>query len=197
MKTRKRWMASLLALVLTLVMTVPIFAEDSKGTITINKTVKDQTYTIYRIFDLESYDAEQKAYLYKVNDDWKNFVEQDEIKAYVTVDSVTGLVTWKKKDGEGNPVGAAEFAKKALAYAKKNKINFVSQQKANGATVVFSNLELGYYLVDSSLGALCVLNTTNPDVKIDEKNGTPTVEKKVMEGSNFMEEGTAHRLGTR
>ena len=41
------------------------------------------------------------------------------------------------------------------------------------ATVTFSNLDLGYYLVDSSLGALCGLNTTNPNATIKEKNEKP------------------------
>lgn len=44
-------------------------------------------------------------------------------------------------------------------------------------------MPLGYYLVDSSAGALCNVNTTRPNVEINEKNGTPTVEKKVKEDS--------------
>lgn len=48
----------------------------------------------------------------------------------------------------------------------------------------FSELDLGYYLVDSSLGTLCGLDTTNPTVTIEEKNGEPTVEKKVSSKSD-------------
>ena len=44
-------------------------------------------------------------------------------------------------------------------------------------------MPLGYYLVDSSAGALCNVNTTRPNVEINEKNGTPTVEKQVKEDS--------------
>lgn len=47
----------------------------------------------------------------------------------------------------------------------------------------FENLELGYYLVDSSLGALCSLNTTAPDAVIKDKNSKPDTEKKVEEDS--------------
>ena len=51
--------------------------------------------------------------------------------------------------------------------------------------MTFSNLKLGYYLVDSSLGALCSLNTTNPNAKIEEKNGQPTIDKKVKNGDTW------------
>lgn len=45
-------------------------------------------------------------------------------------------------------------------------------------------MDLGYYLVDSSVGSLCVLNTTNPDLTIAEKNGVPSVEKGVKNIQN-------------
>lgn len=44
-------------------------------------------------------------------------------------------------------------------------------------------MPLGYYLVDSSAGALCNLTTTASNATINEKNGTPTVEKQVKEDS--------------
>lgn len=65
-------------------------------------------------------------------------------------------------------------------------------ETATGDTVTFSGLDLGYYLVDSSLGALCGLNTTNPDATIKEKNGQPTIEKKVKNHNNdWVDENTA------
>ena len=46
--------------------------------------------------------------------------------------------------------------------------------------------------MDSSLGALCGLNTTNPDATIKEKNGQPTIEKKVKNHNNdWVDENTA------
>ena len=49
----------------------------------------------------------------------------------------------------------------------------------NTSTVTFKNLPLGYYLVDSSVGTLCSLDTTKPTVEIKEKNGVPSVDKKL------------------
>jgi fimbrial isopeptide formation D2 family protein len=46
---------------------------------------------------------------------------------------------------------------------------------------VFSDLTLGYYLVDSTAGALCGLTTTDPDASINAKNGVPTIDKQVQE----------------
>ena len=104
----------------------------------------------------------------------------------MTIDN--DYVTWK----EG--ANATEFAQKALKYANDN--NLIVDQKeiapdatAGGTTseVTFSALPLGYYLVDSSVGALCSLNTTNPTATIQEKNGVPSVEKKVQEDSKVGE----------
>lgn len=174
MKTMKRVFALLLALTLLWAMGITAFAAEEKGSITIDNATVDVTYTIYRIFDLESYNAESGAYAYKVNDAWKNFAET--LTDYVAVDA-QGYVTWV----EG--ADAAAFAKLALTYAKDNNIGNQGSQKATGTEVKFENLELGYYLVDSTLGALCSLNTTAPDAVIKDKNSKPDTEKKVEEDS--------------
>ena len=61
-KTFKKLMAALLAVALLCAMAVPAFAAEdaatgtgNNGSITITNAAKDETYTIYRIFDLESY----------------------------------------------------------------------------------------------------------------------------------------------
>lgn len=86
---------------------------------------------------------------------------------------------WK---GEENEARAGEFAKIALEYAK-NKNNSEVNAASNTATstsVVFNDLPLGYYLVDSTVGSLCGLTTTKPTVTIEEKNGAPTVTKRIL-----------------
>ena len=151
----------------------------TKGKITINSAVAGQTYKIYRILELESYNAGTKSYAYKVTTKWKSFIESADIKdKYVTIDA-NGYVTWK--DG----ADAVEFAQKALSYAKDQSIAFENDATvaAGSTTVTFENLDLGYYLVESSVGALCGLTTTDNEVIIQEKNGVPSVEKKVQEDS--------------
>ena len=184
-KTFKKLFAALLAAALVLAMAVPAFAETNatKGSIKIDHTVSGETYTIYRMFKLDSYNAESNTYSYTVEPAWKPFF-QDGVAGseYITLDG-QNHPTWTAAD-ENDSTTVAAFAKAALAWAADKKISG-TKETATGDTVTFSNLDLGYYLVDSSLGALCGLNTTNPDVTITEKNGQPTIEKQVKNGDTW------------
>jgi len=97
-----------------------------------------------------------------------------------------GYVTWATSEDDDTK---AAFAKLALAYAKENGIDPVKSSKNDGEFIVtgttgkFEGLELGYYLVDSTMGALCGLTTTNPNASINAKNGIPTIDKQVQEDS--------------
>ena len=178
MKTIKRISCLLLALALILALSVTAFAEGETGSITINDAVVGQTYTIYQILDLESYNASANAYAYKATTAWNTFINSDAIKGtYVEVDA-QGYVTWK--DG----ADAAAFAKAAQKYAKDNSIANQGSVTATTTTVSFTGLDLGYYLVDTTLGTLCSLDTTNPSVVMQEKNDVPTNVKTVQEDSN-------------
>ena len=178
-KTFKKLFAALLAAALVLAMAVPAFAETNatKGSITISNTVKDETYTIYRMFKLDSYNAESNTYSYTVESDWEGFFKTGAGGNYITLDG-QNHPTWTAAD-ENDSTTVAAFAKAALAWAADKKISG-TKETATGDTVTFSNLDLGYYLVDSSLGALCGLNTTNPDATIKEKNEKPEIKKEVQ-----------------
>lgn len=178
-KTFKKLFAALLAAALVLAMAVPAFAvtNATKGSITISKTVKDETYTIYRMFKLDSYNAESNTYSYTVESDWEGFFKTGAGGNYITLDG-QNHPTWTAAD-ENDSTTVAAFAKAALAWAADKKISG-TKETATGDTVTFSNLDLGYYLVDSSLGALCGLNTTNPDATIKEKNEKPEIKKEVQ-----------------
>ena len=187
MKQVKKLASVLLALVMALALTATAFAEGKTGSITINDAVKDQTYTIYQILELESYDASANAYAYKATTAWNTFINSDAIKGtYVEVDA-QGYVTWK--DG----ADAAAFAKAAQKYAKDNSITNQGSVTATTTTVSFTGLDLGYYLVDTTLGTLCSLNTTKPNVVMEEKNEVPTNVKTVEEDStgNYGEKNDA------
>lgn len=180
----KKTMSVLLALVLLLALSVPAMAIGG-GTITINNAVVGQTYTIYEILYLESYNPAEgsEAYAYKATTAWNEFINSAGIKGtYMDVDA-QGYVTWK--DG----ADAAAFAKLARAYAAEKNLANQGQKTAekkddsNITTVTFDNLDLGYYLVDSTLGTLCSLDTTNPTVTIEEKNDKPSNVKTVEEDS--------------
>ena len=177
MKRFKKLAGLMLALVMVLAMALPAFAEGETGSITINDAVVGQTYTVYQILDLESYNASANAYAYKATTAWNTFINSDAIKGtYVEVDA-QGYVTWK------TGADAAAFAKAAQKYAKDNSIANQGSVTATSTTVSFTGLDLGYYLVDTTLGTLCSLDTTNPDVVMEEKNEVPTNVKTVEEDS--------------
>ncbi len=94
-----------------------------------------------------------------------------------------GYVTWK------TGADAAALAQKALAYANNTSNNISNDGNKTVAegenSVTFDNLSLGYYLVESSVGALCGLTTTDNEVTITEKNGVPSVEKGVSDGNTY------------
>lgn len=187
MKYMKKFMALIATLTLALAMAVPAFAASgtasSNGTITIDNAVTNTTYKAYRIFDLESYDTNKDAYSYKLSTKWENFpeytttIDGNEVSAkdFFSVNSA-GYIEWNDaKKGAG-----ADFAKLAKAFVDKNNIECDAKETATGATVTFTDLTLGYYLVDTSLGSLCSLDTTEPSVIIKEKNSDTTIEKKIV-----------------
>lgn len=172
----KRVVSTLLALVLVLAL-AGTAAAAGEGSITIDNAVNGKTYTIYRIFDLDSHNTDYSAINYKVSAKWADFFKTGaEGLNYVTIDDM-GYVTWK------DSASAADFAAKAIAFATANSIANDGQKTADSSTVAFTGLELGYYLVQSDLGALCSLDTTMPDVEIQEKNSKPTAKKEVEEDS--------------
>lgn len=185
METMKKTIAIILALMMILSLSLTAFAASPTGSITINGVGANTTYEIYRLLDLESYDTSSGAYSYKANSAWAAFFATAEAEAYFATDDA-GYVTWVAAEDDDT---VAAFAKLALAYAKANSIAPVQSSEnpgefvVTGNTGVFSNLELGYYLVDSTMGALCGLTTTNPDASINAKNGIPTIDKQVKEDS--------------
>lgn len=198
MKTTKKLAGILLALVMLLAMAVPALAETGtsadKGTITINSPVEGQTYTIYKMFDLESFntDGDKEAFAYKIasDSDWNDFLTTGYGKDIFEKND-QGYVTLK--DGvtiDNNSEAAANLAKAALAYAKEKGISGTEKTFNKGDTELqFTDLPLGYYLVDSSLGALCGLTTTKKNATVNEKNEGPAIHKYVQEDSQTAAEG--------
>ena len=188
MKHMKRFVALFAALALVLAMAVPAFAETGKGTdksgvITVKGAIVGTEYKIYRIFDLESFDSSKNAYSYKVNSAWSSFSAPD----YFTLEN--DYVKWTAGNSE---TVAAGFAVAAKAYLDENpSIQPVDTQTATATGVKFEKLPLGYYLVVTNVGALCSLDTTAPSVEIREKNGVPTVDKKIVEGSELVSDNDA------
>lgn len=183
-KAIKKLLAALLAVAMLCAMAVPAFAASSSndGKITINNAVSGQTYTIYRILELE-YDQTNNAYRYTAVAAWNTFINTR--SSDLKVDNATGTVTWVNSDKNNNSSAIQNFADAAGKWASDNTIANDGFKTASGSTVTFTDLPLGWYLVVSSLsnGAICSIGTTDKEVTINEKNGAPTVDKEVLEDS--------------
>lgn len=198
MKLIKKIAAIMFAFMMVVSMSTNVSAEGTNnGTITINNAVDEQTYTIYKLLDLESYTpdpgTDDGIYSYKPNKLWKKFIETvvDSASTNYFKINENGYATW---NGDTTDSRKAEFAQKALAYAKDaaNGITNNGSTKATGTTVSFSGLSLGYYLVDSSVGTLCSLDTTKPAATIREKNGVPSVDKIITSGGVVSADGKSN-----
>ena len=198
-KTIQKLMAVLLAAAMVCAMAIPAFATDGDataaaatgtGSITIENAVTNQTYKIYRILNLE-YHADTNSYRYTANGAWEGFIlrENNNFK----LDKETGAVTWINTNPENNGTAIQQIANSAGKYAEytPNNVQEDGSAKANGITLTFSNLPLGWYLVVSDLvdldkGALCSIDTTDPTVEIREKNSNSTLDKSILEGDRLL-----------
>lgn len=181
MKLIKKIAAIMFAFMMVVSMSCNVKADDTTtatGTITINNAIPEQTYTIYKILDSESYSPKEENgketgnFAYKPSSEWESFIKGENVRdKYFTFEGE--YVSWKEN------ADPAEFAKLALDYAKTNSKANQGSVTASGTPVQFTGLGLGYYLVDSSVGTLCSLDTTKPTVEIKEKNVVPSVDKKV------------------
>lgn len=186
----KKLFAVLLALTLVLSMgTIALAADEVTGTITISNAVNGATYDIYKMFDFTPIEgsASNGRYSY-ASDAWKTFVEGD-ASAYLAFDEDTGTIKWNgatSKDDAGNdiadPVAVAALAKAAVAYAKANSIAPTASKTAPAdGTVEFTDVALGYYAIDTSLGNICALTNVDNTFVAHEKNQKPDIEKKIIE----------------
>lgn len=182
MKKTLKLAGLLLALAMVLSM-LPIaaMADDPACSITINNPVADQIYSAYKMLDVNTYVADESTGVatnatYKVADGWADFFTGDMLNYFEineTTDEVTVAAEWTAAEAEA-------IAKAALAYAEDLEADGSVTTATSGDTVI-TGLTPGYYVVDSTLGTLCALNTAAENATINEKNDVPTVEKVVTE----------------
>lgn len=181
MKSVKRISSLLLALLMILTMSVTTFAAgttETKGTITIDNPLEGQTYTAYKIFDVV-YSGDNYSYTIDSDSAWFETVRTYAVGGSkgLKLTQVTGTTTYIVETE--STFSAPNFSNvlKAAVGGKHGTELAVESGKASA-----KDLDLGYYFVTSTSGALCNLTTTNPEVTIHDKNDVP-FEKKVDKSS--------------
>ena len=201
----KKILTLVLALAMVLAVCATAFAADSYS-ITIDNAKKGETYNAYKIFDVTyanenenpgtvpeppapddtnkytaySYSIVQDSEWWSVVTDGKTADEDGVISAHgLTFTSTTAQVGGKTVYTvmASEHFNAAAFAE-VLDGAKDGKTAAGSQTAADDGSITSSTDAPGYYFVDTSLGSLCSLDTTEPSATIREKNTLPSQDKK-------------------
>ena len=170
MKHARKLASLLLALTLVFALATTAFAAGT-GTITVDNPITGQTYTAYKIFDV-TYNTDKSAYSYTIDSESQWF---NAVKAYaekenngMTLTQVNGSTTY-------NVTTNGTFSAPDFAAALKTDVSGKTGTTltVNGGKATATGLDLGYYFVTSTSGALCNLTTTNPSATIHDKNDMP------------------------
>ena len=178
MKCTRKLASLLLALVMVFALAVTAFATETgttttTGTITVANPVEGQTYTAYKIFDVTYDESGHYSYTLDLDSPWYLMVpvyaKQFETLVWTPMEG-TGKSFITIKDGF-SPAHFASFLEANLERTRAVGVDLTPD--GNSGTVSATGLDLGYYLVTSTTGALCNLTTTNPTVTIHDKNDMP------------------------
>lgn len=182
-KLTKRVIAIMCIFMMVISMATVVEAVDTNGKVTVTNVKPGETYKIFKILTLESFDETKGAYSYIRNGDaWDGFINSSAAKKYIETNN-EGYVTFK--DDQKNEIGARNFGLLAMEYVKKKNINPTKTAIASEKNVVFDQLQLGYYLVETSTGTACSIDTTHPEVEIRDKHASPSVSKSIVNGGTI------------
>ena len=181
----KKILNYLIALALVLIPFIPVA---NAATITINNSVVGQEYKAYKIFDVtKSGEGDSATYAYSIDSTSEWFTV---VQAYATDNANTFTLSQVGTTTKYVVIPGANFSTDANAKAFADYLNSNTTGKsatksttATSETTVLEGLIAGYYFVDSSLGALCILHTAADSMVVTEKNGVPTVDKAVSKPS--------------
>lgn len=192
MKLMKRILAIVCTFVMIISMATGVNAVEpaatatpTKGSITVTQANAGEEYKAYKILSLESYDENSGAYSYKKpGGAWDAFIQHDEGQQFFKSNE-NGYITLKSK----SDTEVRKLAIYAIGYAQKHSITptrtaTASAAKTDNATVVFNDLELGYYVIESTSGTACNITTALPNATITDKHDNPSVNKIIVESGN-------------
>lgn len=176
MKKLSKIFALALAVLMLFALTATAFAADepaADGVITISNATVDETYNIYKIFDL-TYDANDPT---KIAYTYTKTGETDNVFAALTATGSPFVLT--PGIGATYSVTTEESAQTVSAWIKANLIDTkliaaTDAEKATSEEVKFENLEYGYYYITSTLGAVVTIDSAAPSVTVIDKNQSPS-----------------------
>lgn len=191
MKNLKKLASVALALVMTMALMVPAFAAEPTGSITVTKpdgVDEKATYKVYEVFSLTRATGatETSGYAYTATTAIKDLIlgasdDYTAVANYFTFTRVGSTDVWNVAPAESyNDAAAKNFSKFLAAHVTSLGDPVKTVEVAGDATSeTIEGLEYGYYFVDSTVGTLCMLSSSTPDVTITDKNTQPTIDKTI------------------
>lgn len=195
MKHCKKLLALLLALVMTLALSVTALAAND-GSITIENATPDQTYTVYKVFDAVYGENGAAAYQISSDSNWFNLISNAKhgTDHLFAVTQISGTNTYTVTVEADTAAVSAWFTSEEVKTAAATFTG--ESKKADSATVTFNGLAYGYYYISSTLGATVTITNVNKSATVIDKNQAPgwgegETGKFISENNTLSKEGSA------
>ena len=178
MKKMKKIFALLIAMVMVLGMSTSVFAA-SDGTITIQNTVKDKSYEVYKVFDA-TYSGTNVSYTYDGSNATFLAALQGESSPFTATANTAGTYNIALKEGK-----TASDVSTFLTAQKANLGSAVKTATGDGKTQTLTGLDYGYYYITTTTGSAVTIDSALKDVTVIDKNEVippPDKAEKVANG---------------
>ena len=190
MKTMKKLLAVILAMTLTMAMGICASASSQgggdgdgtnaapKGSITVTNAIVGETYTLYKVFDATVANGradEGTGISYTSTWFTKEIAATCEYFDLDDSGNITIMPAGKKDSGE--------LSDDAITWLKDHISNFQQTQDPIKPTkespaVSWTNLDPGYYYIDTTTGSFVTVDSITPNVNVIDKNSLPSHDKK-------------------
>ena len=186
MKTMKKLLAVILAMTLTMAMgicasaTAPGGGDGDgtnaapKGSITVTNAIVGETYTLYKVFDATVSDGrEHDSTGISYSSEW--FTTSNEWFEVDTQRNITILPAGVGPEGQ--------LSDKAIGWLKSQTDKFKQigdpiTPTSDAPAVSWTNLDPGYYFIDTTTGSFVTVDSITPDVIVEDKNSLPSHDKQ-------------------
>ena len=182
MKRMKKRIALILAVVMCMAMSLPVFAAQTvtvgtdPGSITISNAEKEAKYKLFKLFDATVAPDGSIAYSLPSGKD----VAQDSFfNQYFEIKN-------------GNVIAKNTFTEAVLktdefkTWAASFGTQIGSEVTASDTEVVFAGIPYGYYYLTSSLGTVLTVDSANPNATVIDKNQIVDFDKNIVDGEDLI-----------
>lgn len=183
----RKLIAVVLALTVAMTMgiaTTSVAFAANDGSITIQNTVKDKTYEVYKVFDA-TYSGDNVAYTYDGSNATFLAALQADSSPFTVKANTSGSYSVVKKDGVQDSA--------IIEFIKGQEGNFgtkVATKTGDGKTQTVGGLAYGYYYITTTTGTAVTIDSALKDVTVIDKNEELTVDKKEsFDGTNWVVDG--------